>query len=215
MNVVLEENWILYFHPYESFPTAFLPTVLSLARCALSNEQCSISKLQQFSQQLQPRRWVCNKYLLYPSCWYGSLCVSMHFIPWKIMLRTPPFLARRKYFPKAFKTFHPGIPCNAEYCLYMYCLCGGWKLSIRGPPGQLLVRTHRACTSNPQHLLTSVLEAFSTSSELAFLPHFLSWGSLGCWIPRWMTRKEILFEAKQPRFWDAILERRTNEGMFN
>lgn len=141
--------------------------------------------------------------------------VSMHFIPWKIMLRTPHFLARRKYFPKAFKTFHPGIPCNAEYCLYMYCLCGGWKLSIRGPPGQLLVRTHRACTSNPQHLLTSVLEAFSTSSELAFLPHFLSWGSLGCWIPRWMTRKEILFEAKQPRFWDAILERRTNEGMFN
>lgn len=69
------------------------------------------------------------------------------------------------------------------------------------------------CTSNPQYLLTRVLEAFSTSSEVVFLPYFLSWCSLGCWISRWMRCKEILFGAKQPGFWEAISEQRTNEVM--
>lgn len=83
----------------------------------------------------------------------------------------PPFLEGRIFPTKPFKTFHPGIPCNAEYSLYVLCLCGGWEVDIRGPPGQFLpwisshssvgVREHTmACTSNSQYLLTGTLEAF-------------------------------------------------------
>lgn len=163
MNVVLEENRSLYFHPYESFPAAFLPTVLSLARCALSNEQCSISKLQQFSQQLQPRRWVCNKYVLYLSCWYGSLCVSMHFIPWK-KLRTTTLPRKGKVFPKSpLRSSIQEFPVIQSTVDIVHCLCGGLKVSIRGLPGQFLVRTH--------HFLY-----LQSPEALVFLPYFLFWG---------------------------------------
>lgn len=111
--------------------------------------------------------YVTNKCFIFPVGVVAFVCMCF-VCPWKKRSRTT--LPRKgKIFPtKPFKTFHPGISRNAEYCLYVHWLSSGWDVSIREPPGPLLswfsflaLRGGGGPCPIPAIPLTRVLETFT------------------------------------------------------